>query len=158
MGPGSSAAIFYRAALRVLDGLEKLAEGFADGKRPTASQIDGWSPAEMLVYLQHLPRPLDEDACRWLDDNLELTGRGNYEILVAWLTIAAASDYEPVFARVREVLLRVGRMKYLRPLYKALGGHPRTRALAREVYAEASPGYHELSRRASEGVMEQYPD
>ena len=95
---------------------------------------------------------------RWLDDaNLDLTSRGNYEILVEWLALAAASDYEPVFRRLREVLLRVGRMKYLRPLYKALGGHPRTRALAREVYAVASPGYHELSRRASEGVMDQYP-
>ena len=93
---------------------------------------------------------------RWLDENLELTGRGNYEILVEWLTIAAASDYEPVFDRVRQVLLQVGRMKYLRPLYKALGGHPRTQALAREVYAAASPGYHELSRRVSEAVIDKY--
>ena len=141
-----------------LEALNELADGFADGSRPTAAQIEGWSPAEMLVYLQRLPRPLDEEACRWLDENLELTERGNYEILVEWLTIAAASDYEPVFARVREVLLRVGRMKYLRPLYKALGGHPRTQALAREVYAAASPGYHELSRRVTETVMDQYDD
>ena len=54
------------------------------------------------------------------------------------------------------MLLRVGRMKYLRPLYKALGGHRRTRALAKEVYAEASPGYHELSRRAAEAVINSY--
>ncbi|MCG6928261.1 MAG: M1 family metallopeptidase [Acidobacteria bacterium] len=139
-----------------LEALDNLADGFADGERPTAAQIESWSPAEMLVYLQRLPRPLDEEACRWLDKNLELTERGNYEILVEWLTIAAASDYEPVFERVREVLLRVGRMKYLRPLYKALGATPRTRALAREVYAAASPGYHELSRRVSEAVMDKY--
>jgi aminopeptidase N len=140
-----------------LEALNALAEGFSQGERPGREQIEGWSPAEMLVYLQHLPRPVDEDACRWLDENLQLTSRGNYEILVEWLTIAAASDYEPVFSRVKEVLVRVGRMKYLRPLYKALGGHPRTRALAREVYAAASPGYHELSRRASEAVMDKYP-
>jgi len=139
-----------------LEALNELADGFADGSRPTAAQIESWSPAEMLVYLQRLPRPLDEEACRWLDENLELTGRGNYEILVEWLTIAAASDYEPALERVREVLLRVGRMKYLRPLYKALGGHPRTQALAREVYAAASPGYHELSRRVSEAAIDQY--
>ena len=139
-----------------LEELNALADGFAGGKRPTAEEIEGWSPAEMLVYLQRLPRPLDDEACRWLDENLELTDRGNYEILVEWLTIAAASDYEPAFERVREVLLRVGRMKYLRPLYKALGGHPRTRALAREVYAEASPGYHELSRRVAEAVINSY--
>lgn len=140
-----------------LEALTALAHGFASGERPTHPQIEGWSPAEMLVYLQHLPRPVDEDACRWLDDNLQLTSRGNYEILVEWLTIAAASDYERVFPRVKEVLVRVGRMKYLRPLYKALGEHPRTRELAREVYAAASPGYHELSRRASESVMDKYP-
>jgi leukotriene-A4 hydrolase len=140
-----------------LEALTALAADFAGGARPGPEDIASWSPAEMLVYLQRLPRPVDEAACRWLDRNLELTSRGNYEILVEWLAIAAASDYEPAFPRLREVLLRVGRMKYLRPLYKALGGHPRTRALAREVYAAASPGYHELSRRASEAVMDQYP-
>jgi len=65
--------------------------------------------------------------CAWLDGELSLTGRGNYEILVEWLAIATASDYEPVFPRVREVLTTVGRMKYLRPLYGALGTSARTR-------------------------------
>jgi leukotriene-A4 hydrolase len=141
-----------------LEALTALAGGFSAGERPTRAQIDGWSPAETVVYLQHLPRTLDHDACAWLDDAMDLTSRGNYEILVEWLTIGAASDYEPVFRRVGEVLLRVGRMKYLRPLYKAMGASPRTRALARKIYTAASPGYHELSRRASESVMAQYTD
>jgi leukotriene-A4 hydrolase len=140
-----------------LEALTALGKGFGAGRRPTADEIEGWSPAEMLVYLQHVPRPLDADGCRWLDESLKLTGRGNYEILVEWLTIAAASDYAPAFARLREVLLEVGRMKYLRPLYKAMGHGARTRALAREVYAAAAPGYHELSRRVCESVMSQYP-
>ncbi len=89
---------------------------------------------------------------------LGLTARGNYEILVEWLTIAAGSDYEPAFPRLREVLLRVGRMKYLRPLYGALGRHPRTRALAREVFAEAAPRYHALSRRVAASVIEKYSE
>jgi hypothetical protein len=140
-----------------LEALAALGEGFAGGARPAVDEIAGWSPAETLVYLQRLPRPLAPLDCRWLDETLGLTGRGNYEILVEWLAIAAASDHEPVFPRLRQVLLRVGRMKYLRPLYKAMGGHPRTRALAREVFAAAAPGYHELSRRAAAAVMDQYP-
>jgi len=140
-----------------LEALAALGEGFAAGVRPSAAEIARWSPAETLVYLQRLARPLAPEACRWLDETLRLTGRRNYEILVEWLAIAAASDYEPALPRLREVLLRVGRMKYLRPLYKALGGHPRTRALAREVFAAAAPRYHELSRRAAEAVMAQYP-
>ena len=141
-----------------LDGLVALAAGFPRGERPSAAVVAGWSPAETLVYLQNLPREIDRDGCAWLDAALGLTGRGNHEILVEWLTLAAGSDYEPAFPRLREVLLRVGRMKYLRPLYGALGRHPRTRALAREVFAEAAPRYHQLSRRVAAAVIEKYSE
>ncbi|HSD29619.1 MAG TPA: M1 family metallopeptidase, partial [Vicinamibacteria bacterium] len=141
-----------------LDGLVSLAAAFPRGERPSAAAVAAWSPAEMVVYLQNLPREIDHRGCAWLDAALGLTSRGNHEILVEWLTIAAGSDYEPVFPRLREVLLRVGRMKYLRPLYTSLGRHPRTRALAREVFAEAAPRYHSLSRRVAAAVVEKYAD
>ncbi len=142
---------------RALEELAELASAWPTGTRPSPAQVAAWRPAEMLIYLQKLPRPLDTASCDWLEENLKLSSRGNYEILVEWLCIGASSNYAPAFARMREVLVRVGRMKYLRPLYKALGAHPRTRALARSVFAEASPRYHVLSRRAVEAVMEKYP-
>jgi hypothetical protein len=104
-----------------------------------------------------LARPLPEAECLWLDETFSLTGRTNYEVLIEWLSIAAASDYPPVFARLREVLVSVGRMKYLRPLYRALGATPRTRTLAREIFAAARPGYHALSARVAEECMAAYP-
>jgi len=140
-----------------LEELTSLAAGWNDGRRPEAADAKGWSPSELLVWMQNLPRPLDGDSCAWLDSALGLTGRGNHEILVEWLTIAAASDYEPAFPRLGEVLVRVGRMKYLRPLYKALAATPRTRALARSIFAEASPGYHALSRRVVQSELDRYP-
>jgi hypothetical protein len=153
-GMPSNAPVFQSGAL---DGITSLASLWGKGKRPGSSEIQGWNPSEMLIYLQNLPRELDRESCRWLDENLHLTTRGNYEILVEWLTIAAGSDYEPVFGRIREVLTRVGRMKYLRPLFTALGGHPRTRALAREIFDAAKESYHSLSRRVVESVMSKYP-
>jgi aminopeptidase N len=140
------------------EGLVALAAAFPSGKRPSPGTIAAWSPAETLVYLQNLPREIEHGGCAWLDAALGLTDRGNHEILVEWLTLAAGSDYEPASARLREVLLRVGRMKYLRPLYTAMGRHPRTRALAREVFAEAAPRYHALSRRVAASVIEKYDD
>jgi len=139
-----------------LDTLTALAESWATGGRPSPHQIAAWKPTELLVFLQKLPRNLTLADCAWLDEHFQLMGRGNYEILVEWLTLAAIADYEPAFPRIREVLLRVGRMKYLRPLYGALGQHPRTRALAHEIFAAASPGYHGLSRRVVQGVIGAY--
>lgn len=141
-----------------LEGLTALAEGWPQGRRPSPEEAAGWGPNELLLYLQHLPRELDQESCRWLDERLDLTGRGNYEILVEWLTVAAGTDYAPALPRLREVLNRVGRMKFLRPLYTAMGRHPRTRALAREVFATASPRYHALSRRVAASAIEKYGD
>ena len=42
-------------------------------------------------------------------------------------------------------------------IVKALGATPRTRDLARSIFAEASSGYHGLSRRVAQGVIEAYP-
>ncbi len=142
---------------QALERLTALAEGFAGGARPAPEDASAWEPAQLLVYLQRLPRALDHAGCAWLDTTLGLTRRGNHEILVEWLTIAAGSDHEPAFARLREVLLRVGRMKYLRPLYTALGQNARTRALGREIFAAAAPGYHALSRRVVAAVIDAWP-
>jgi hypothetical protein len=147
------APVFYSARL---EALVRLAEGWSAGARPSNSEE--WTPAELLVYLQHLPREIDEAGCAWLDERLKLTSRGNYEILVEWLTIATGSDYAPAFPRTRDVLTRVGRMKYLRPLYGALGRHSRTRTLAREIFQASKDSYHALSRRVVESVMEKYPE
>ncbi len=139
-----------------LDALTALGAAWSEGKRPDPASA--WSPTELLIYLQNVPRPLPETDCAELDRSLALMDRGNYEILVEWLCIAAASGYAPAFPRIREVLIRVGRMKYLRPLYKALGATPATRDLARAIFAEASPGYHALSRRVVQGVIDGYAD
>ncbi len=170
--PGAAAAVntdewLYRPGMpanapifksRQLDELVTAAEAFSAGKLPSPQQLAAWDSSELLVFLQSLPRRLDRASLDWLDQSLGLTRRGNREILVEWLTIAAGSDYEPVFERVREVLLEVGRMKYLRPLYSALGKAARTRALAREIYEQGKTNYHSLSRRVIESVMEKYSE
>ncbi|MBI2789686.1 MAG: M1 family metallopeptidase [Elusimicrobia bacterium] len=124
------------------------------GLDPAASK---WRPDEILIFLQQLPRELGPEECARLDAALKLTGRGNFEILTAWLCLAAANGYEPAFEPARRMLTRVGRMKYVRPLYQALGKTAAGRAVAREVFSQAAPTYHALTRRAAESVMSQYP-
>ncbi|MFI5346463.1 MAG: M1 family metallopeptidase [Elusimicrobiota bacterium] len=137
--------------------LEALASAWAKGIRPDAGSLMKRPPTELLIFLQKLPRKLTAEDCTWLDGKLGLTARGNHEILVQWLCIAAASGYEPVFNRIRVLLSTVGRMKYVRPLYQALGATPAGRTMAREVFAAAAPSYHSLTRRAAESVMADYP-
>ena len=129
------------------------AERCAQGERPSGSDWGGWSRAERSLFLDHLPGELDASALAWLDQGLGLGTTRNYELLVAYLRRALRGEYEPAFPRAREVMSTVGRMKYLRPLYQAAGAHPRTRELAREVFATAAGRYHSLSRRVVEETM-----
>ncbi len=155
-GPGlpANAPVLRSARLELL---QAKAAAWAAGERPSPEAVKEWPPEELLVFLQGLPRPMPEADCAWLQGRLDLPGGRNYEIVVEWLSIALASDYAPAFPCAREVLGKVGRMKYLRPLYRALAASPRSRALARELYAATREGLHGLSRRVIEEVLASYP-
>ncbi|MFN7133990.1 MAG: leukotriene A4 hydrolase C-terminal domain-containing protein, partial [Myxococcales bacterium] len=79
--------------------------------------------------------------------------RTNSEVLVAWLTLALESGYEPVLPRVEQVLSTVGRMKYLRPLYGALARNPSTCARAAALFARLRPGYHPIAQQVIEALL-----
>jgi leukotriene-A4 hydrolase len=137
-----------------VDLVRQLAAGWGNGSRPAADVTATWSSDEWQLYLQDLPRQLSEDDCRWLDDTFDLSSKGNYEILVEWLTIAAGSAFEPALPQIRKVLTDVGRMKYLKPLYTALMANPETSAFAKEVFTKVETSYHPLSRGSVASLLE----
>ncbi len=58
------------------------------------------------------------------------------------------AGYRPVLDRLEAVLGEVGRMKYLRPLYRALWTRPETgRARAVECFERFAAGYHPIARQ-----------
>ena len=154
-GLPSTAPRFHSAEL---DAIDAAATAWRAGERPEPAAARNWSPIDRLLFLQRLPRALSNDDCAWLDATLALTAHRNADVLSEWLTIAAASDWEPAFDRIRDFLSSVGRMKYLRSIYVALAATPRTRALARAVFAETAPRYHALARRMVQGLLAAYPD
>jgi hypothetical protein len=120
---------------------------------PDATVVADWTPAEWQLYLQ---RRLDTPSlalCETLDAHWHLNDSGNFEVLVAWLELALRSGYAPAVPRTAEVLGQVGRMKYLKPLYRALSASPETRTLARETFERASAGYHPIARQVIAGML-----
>ncbi len=121
-----------------LDAIEALG-----GNVPPAD-VD-WSATEWSLYLEAAPRPASEATCRALD--ARLTASTNYDVLVAWLTLALQSGYRAVVPRTEGVLDEVGRMKYLRPLYGALVAEPATREVAVAAFARNRDAYHPIARQ-----------
>jgi aminopeptidase N len=135
------------------DAVAFLAAGWAAGARPDPEVTRGWSPEEWLIYLQGLPATIPVADCEALDRRFRLTEQGNAEILGAWLTVAAASGHEPAIEAALAFVGRMGRMKFLKPLYRALAACPaaRDRALAR--FEALKHTYHPIARMVVQSAL-----
>jgi aminopeptidase N len=114
---------------------------------------DDWSVYEWLHFLVGLEDDLDAQRMAALDAAYDLTESGNYEILFQWLMRSIETRYEPGIERLEAFLLEVGRNKFTRPLYSALADTDWGRDWAIEIYERAKPGYHPLTRQASERAL-----
>ena len=65
----------------------------------------------------------------------------------------AKSAYEPAFPALEDFLTRQGRRKFLRPLYQAMEDNPKTRDLARRIYARARPTYHPIATASIDAIL-----
>ncbi|MGC4122137.1 MAG: M1 family metallopeptidase [Myxococcales bacterium] len=122
-------------------------------KAPADDLAKSWTPAEWSLYLEALPHPAPKVLCEELDRRFSLSKSGNYEVLVSWLGLAAISGYEAAIPKVEEVLGKVGRMKYLKPLYTALVKVEATRPNARRCFERNADGYHPIARGGIEGIL-----
>jgi len=119
------------------------------GRVPSKDETKSWTATEWTLYLEALPKPSTPAVCRALDETYALTDATNNEVLVAWLVLACESGFTKpsVLPRVENVLSRIGRMKYLKPLYRALSRHEETRAIARDLFTRFAPRYHPIAQQ-----------
>jgi hypothetical protein len=124
------------------------------GQVPEAALVAAWTPAEWQLFLDAFPRPAPLDTLRALDGRFALATAKNPEVQVAFLTLACESGQgAPWLAPVEAVVTRLGRMKYLRPLYKGLASHEPTKAAAKALFAKLKGRYHPIAQHVLAGVL-----
>jgi aminopeptidase N len=115
--------------------------------------VSEWSTHEWVHFIQGLPTDLSRGQIAELDAAFELTQSGNAEILTAWLPVAMAAGHLPAEEATQRFLLRVGRRKFLVPLYKALLALPDGKARAKAIYARARPNYHAVATSTFDALL-----
>lgn len=119
----------------------------------TDIQTQNWSTHEWLHFLNGLPEDLTQEQSAELDETFSLTGTQNAEIAFAWYMQAIKGDYAPVKDDLEAFLMTVGRGKFIYRLYAALGSDVDKVEWAREVYANARPGYHPIAQRRIDTIL-----
>lgn len=83
-----------------------------------------WNTNVKLVFLNLvIDRMVDfnESLYAFLRDNLNLHSSYNSEVKNLWYQLSLNSKHSDVIPFVEEFLGKIGRMKYIRPIYKAYG-------------------------------------
>lgn len=124
-----------------------------DGTLPPSGTTAAWSTHEWVHFLAALPALLRPEQLRQLDEAYHFTGTPNGEIAERWYPLTVHNDYRPARPAMADFLRTVGRKKLVLPTYAALATTPDGLAYAREVFAEAIPGYHPMTTSKVEKVL-----
>ena len=117
-------------------------------------QWSGWTTAERLRFMAKVPEDRTPAQLSALDRSLGLSQSGNDEVLFLWLKLALANRYQPAVPTAEQFLTRVGRRKFVAPLFEELMGEGEWgQTIARRIYAKTRPGYHAVTRDAVDKLV-----
>ncbi len=114
-----------------------------------------WSSQEWVHFIAQISDSVKPEQLPKMDEAFHFSTSGNAEILDTWFEKAILGGYSPVIlARIESFLIRIGRRKYLLPLYKAfkITGQIET---ARKIYARARPNYHFVATNTLDQLLKE---
>jgi len=119
----------------------------------TKAAPKNWSTHEWLYYLHLMAPKMDAGKMKQLDGLYQLTKTQNCEIADVWFLAALKCDYAPANGAMDRFLSRVGRRKFLEPLYKEMMQTPKGTAMAHDIYGRYKKNYHPLAQEAIDKIV-----
>ena len=150
--PGIPATMVVPASRR-FERTRAAAAAFARDGSLDLVEKDKWVTTEWQDFINNLPKAMTAAQMDALDKRFAFSRSGNSEILFAWLTHVVRNSYEPSYATLEDFLTRMGRRKFVRPLFQAMEDNEKTRALARRIYARARPTYHPITASSIDAIL-----
>lgn len=140
------------AVMPVSDALTKVEQAVVSMQN--LSEVSStWSTQEWVHFIDSLPRAMGIDRMRSLDRELKLTDSPNSEIAFVWYRLAIANNFTDAFPAMERFMIRIGRRKFIVPLYRDLAKTPEGMKLAKDIYAKARDGYHPLAQATIDDLL-----
>ncbi|MCJ1258219.1 hypothetical protein MMC24_006050 [Lignoscripta atroalba] len=122
---------------------ETLKQGF----EPEKDDISGWSANQVVVFLervQQFEKPLKKEDAQTMGRTYGFEKSKNVEVVSRYFRVGLRAKDEAVYEPTAELLGKVGRMKFVRPLYQQL--NEVDRELAVETFKKNQNFYHPICR------------
>jgi hypothetical protein len=123
------------------------------GKLPEKSDVASWTAVEWQLFLEWSPRTMKAEELAALDSRFQFSTAKNTEVFVGWLLLSLQSGSDVMLPQTEAFLGKVGRMKYLKPLYTALNGRESTKPFARRVFDANAAKLHPIARQVIANLL-----
>lgn len=149
-GLPANTAVVQSAELEKVDELRLKWEG------NSISNIDlpwnNWSYQERYRFLSNIDSDVSLEKVQSLDASFHISKIGNSEVLFAWFMLSIQAKNEAVFVDLAIFLEKVGRRKFVAPLYEAMennGYH----VTALSIYAHCRGNYHAVTQNTVDETL-----
>ncbi|OQR71362.1 Leukotriene A-4 hydrolase-like [Tropilaelaps mercedesae] len=122
----------------------------------SSADVENFTPQQKIAFLTSVNAEkmrLTDNALEKMSAKYKFNTSSNSEILAAWLIAALRNRYEPALEPAKDFVRRVGRMKFLFPIFDELLLWTEKRNEVEQLYDEIRPGLMEVSRRTLDGPL-----
>lgn len=132
--------------------VDEVRTAFLSGKPAKELQTTNWSTYEWLHFLRKMPKKLDAAKMKELDEAFHFTTSGNSEIADQWYVMSVIADYKTAYPAMDQFLSRVGRRKFLEPLYTEMMKTGK-QDMAKSIYEKYRMNYHPLAQESIDEIV-----
>jgi leukotriene-A4 hydrolase len=135
------------ACYELADKWKARSDGSAGDFEPKKSDIDGWVANQSVAFLERIqtfPEPLKTEDAELMGKVYGFGEGRNVEVISRYFIVGLHAGAKSMCQPTADLLGRVGRMKFVRPLYKALAKVDRD--LATKTFEKNEDFYHPICR------------
>lgn len=114
-----------------------------------------WSTQEWMHFIRQIPTETTQREFDMMEDDYSFSQSGNAEIQAEWFIRSIKQQrIDPIKKEMEEFLIRVGRRKFLEPIYEELAKSEKGVEFAKAVYVKARPNYHSISYQTIDEILD----
>ncbi len=136
-----------------LDAVQLAINEFKEGKPASELNTASWSSHEYLYFIRGLNEILNFNMIEDLAKKFNFASTGNSELQAAWFEHVIKHQYKKDYPALEAFLHKVGRRKFLMPLYSALASTPDGKKYALEIYEKSKANYHYVSIQSLDELL-----
>lgn len=114
----------------------------------TEIKRDDFIVQEWQTFIRALSDDISIERLNYLDATFHFSTWGNSEVMADWFVLNIHQKNRLIRPAIEKFISKVGRRKYLLPIYKALINNPDDKLWAKKVFDNTKAYYHAVSRNS----------